>query len=208
MRGKWDKVHFANGATYGAVCLARTLLTVDDYYTPPAPSTSSGSDDRHRSPDESSTALASGPDQPSESPPIDAGAVEDARRLAAQVQRQQRELDAKRERIAALEARLRQYRAVLGIDQPDDSGRARDDGIADTAAGNGWQDDSSIWDEHPIGHDVEGTSTVSSNGQGDDDHEPTPPDNDEDTCEVDVDSSEPETESTIGLSRRLRRWFS
>jgi hypothetical protein len=208
MRGKWDKVHFANGATYGAVCLARTLLTVDDYYTPPAPSTSSGSDDRHRSPDESSTSPSSGPDQPSESPPIDAGAVEDARRLAAQVQRQQRELDAKRERIADLEARLRQYRAVLGIDQPDNSVRPRDDGIVDTAAGNGWQDDSSFWNERPIGHDVEGTSTISSNGQGDDDNELTPPDNDEDTREVDADSSEPETESSTGLSRRLRRWFS
>jgi primase-polymerase (primpol)-like protein len=208
MRGKWDKVHFANGATYGAVCIARTLLTVDDYYTPPAPSTSSGSDDRHRSPDESSTSPYSGPDQPRESPPIDAGAVEDARRLAAQVQRQQRELDAKRERIAKLEARLRQYRAVLGIDEPDDSVRPRDDGIVDTAAGNGWQDDSSFWNERPTGHDVEESSTISSNGQGDDDHEPTPPDNDEDTCEVDADSSEPETESSIGLSRRLRRWFS
>jgi primase-polymerase (primpol)-like protein len=208
MRGKWDKVHFANGATYGAVCLARTLLTVDDYYTPPSSSTSSGSDDRHRSPDESSTSPSSGPDQPSESAPIDAGAVEDARRLAAQVQRQQRELDAKRERIAELEARLRQYRAVLGIDQPDDSVRPRDDGIADTVAGNGWQDDSSIWDEHPIGHDVEGTSTVSSNGQGDDDHEPMLPDESENTREVDVESSGPETGSSTGLSRRLRRWFS
>lgn len=208
MRGKWDKVHFANGAKYGEVCLARTLLTVDDYYTPPSPSTSSGSDDRHRSPGESSSSPSSGADQSSESAPIDAGAVEDARRLAAQVQRQQRELDAKRERIAELEARLRQYRAVFGIDQPDDSVRPRDDGIVDTAAGNGWQDDSSFWNERSIGHDVEESSTTSSNGQRDDDHEPTPLDNDEDTREVDADSSEPETESSTGLSRRLRRWFS
>jgi hypothetical protein len=208
MRGKWDKVHFANGATYGAVCLVRTLLTVDDYYTPPSPSTSSGSDDKHRSPDESNTAPSSGADQSRESAPIDAGAVEDARRLAAQVQRQQRELDAKRERIAELEARLRQYRAVLGIDQPDDSVRPRGDGIADTAAGNGRQDDSSFWNERPIGHDVKGTSTRSSNGQGGDDHEPMLPDNDEITREVDAESSEPETESSTGLSRRLRRWFS
>lgn len=208
MRGKWDKVHFANGATYGAVCIARTLLTVDDYYTPPAPSTSSGSDDRHRSPDESNTSPSSGADQSRESPPIDAGAVEDARRLAAQVQRQQRELDAKRERIAELEARLRQYRAVLGIDQPEDSVRPKYDRIADAAAGNGGQDDSSFWNGRPIGHDVEESTNTSSNGQGDDDHEPTPPDNDEDTREVDADSSEPETESSTGLSRRLRRWFS
>jgi primase-polymerase (primpol)-like protein len=208
MRGKWDRVHFANGATYGAVCLARTLLTVDDYYTPPAPSTSSGSDDRNRSPAETSTSPSSGADQSSESPPIDAGAVGDARRLAAQVQRQQRELDAKRERIAELEARLRQYRAVLGIDQPDNIVRSRDDGIADAAAGNGGQDDSSFWNERPIGRDVAESSTISSNGQGDDDHEPTLPDNDEDTREVDADSSEPETVSSTGLSRRLRRWFS
>jgi hypothetical protein len=208
MRGKWDKVHFANGATYGAVCLARTLLTVHDYYTPPSPSTPSGSDDNHRSPDESSTALASEADQSSESAPIDAGAVEDARRLAAQVRRQQRELDAKREHIAALEARLRQYRAALGIDDPDDSVRSRDDGIADTAAGNGWQDDSSSWNERPIGHDVEESSTRSSNAQGNDDHDPTPADSNEDTSEVDADSSEPETESSTGLSHRLRRWLS
>jgi hypothetical protein len=208
MRGKWDKVHFANGATYGAVCLARTLLTVDDYYTPPSPSTSSGSDDRHRSPDEPSTSPPSGADQSSESPPIDAGAVEDARRLAAQVQRQQRELDAKRERIAELEARLRQYRAVLGIDQPDDSVRSRDDEIGDAAAGNGEQDDTSFWNEPPIGHDVRGSSTASSNGQGGNEHESVPTNDNEDTRAVDADSSEHETESSTGLSRRFRRWFS
>ncbi|WP_255152929.1 phage NrS-1 polymerase family protein [Halorarius halobius] len=208
MRGKWDKVHFANGATYGAVCIARTLLTIDDYYTPPSPATSSGSDDRHRPLDESSTSPSSGSDHSSDPAPIDAGAVEDARRLAAQVQRQQRELDAKRDRIAELEARLRQYRAVLGIDQPDDSVRLRDDGIADAAAGNGGQDDSSFWNERPIGHDVEGSFTASSNGRGDNDHEPTPTDENEDTREVDADSSEQETESSTGLSRRFRRWFS
>lgn len=208
VRGKWDKVHFANGATYGAVCIARTLLTVDDYYTPPALSTSSGSDDRHRPPDKSSTSPSSGPDPSSESPPIDAGAVEDARPLAAQVQCQQRELDAKRERIAELEARLRQYRAVLGISDPDDSVRPRDDGIADAAVGNGVQEDCSSWNERPIGYHVEGSSTTPSNGQGTNEHEPTPPDENEDTREVGADSSEQELEPSTGLSRRLRRWFS
>jgi hypothetical protein len=208
MRGKWDKVHFANGATYGAVCIARTLLTVDDYYTPPTASTSSGSDDRHRARDESRTASDSRSDHSSDPAPIDAGAVEDARRLAAQVQRQQRELDAKRERIAELEARLRQYRAVLGIDQPDESVRPRDVRIADAAAGNEGQDNSAFWNERPIGHEVEGSSTTSSNGQGDNEHESVPTDDNEDTRAVDADSSEHETESSTGLSRRFRRWFS
>ena len=208
MRGKWDKVHFANGATYGAVCIARTLLTVDDYYTPPSPSTPSGSDDRHQPPDESSTSPSTGPDHSSDPAPIDAGAVEDARRLAAQVQRQQRELDAKRERIAELEARLRQYWDVLGISAPDDSVRPRDDRVADAAAGNGGQENCSFWNERPIGHLVEGSFTASSNGQGDNDHEPTPPDDNEDIREVDADSSEQETESSTRLSRWFRRWFS
>jgi hypothetical protein len=35
--------------------------------------------------------------------------------------------------------------------------------------------DSSFWNEHHIGHDVEEFSITSSNGQGDDDHKPTPP---------------------------------
>ncbi|MFC7197625.1 hypothetical protein ACFQL4_28250 [Halosimplex aquaticum] len=45
-RGKWDRVHFANGATYGDVCIARTLLTIDDYYTPPTGRERSTPDDR------------------------------------------------------------------------------------------------------------------------------------------------------------------
>jgi hypothetical protein len=47
---------------------------------------------------------------------MEAEAVEDARRLAAKVQRQQRELHVARDRIADLEERLRQYRIVLGVD--------------------------------------------------------------------------------------------
>ncbi|WP_318571278.1 hypothetical protein [Salinigranum marinum] len=208
MRGKWDKVHFANGATYGAVCLARTLLTVDDYYTPPSPSTSSGSGDRHRSPGESSTSPSFGADQSSESPPIDAGAVEDARRLAAQVQRQQRELDAKRERIAELEAQLRQYRAVLGIDEPDDSARPKEEGVTDAGAGNAVQGDSQFWDDTLIEAVVDGFSGTSSNGRGINEHEPTPTDENEDAQDTDMETSEPDTGSSFGLSRRLRRWFS
>ena len=206
MRGKWDKVHFANGATYGAVCIARTLLTVDDYYTPPSESTPSSSNDSRRPPDETSTSSES--IHPREPAPIDAGAVEDARRLAAKVQRQQRELDAKRKRIAELEARLRQYRAVLGIDEPDDSDRSREDGVADAVAGNGDQGDSPFRDERPFEYVFEESFRASSNGQGDSEHEPTSADENEDTRDADVESAEPDVESSTGLSRRLRRWFS
>jgi hypothetical protein len=97
MRGKWDKVHFANGATYGTVWLARTLLTVDDYYMPPTASTSSSSNDSRRPPGESSISPES--THTREPAPIDVEAVEDTRRLAAKVQRQQGELGAKSERI-------------------------------------------------------------------------------------------------------------
>ncbi|MDX1748386.1 MAG: hypothetical protein R3324_20815, partial [Halobacteriales archaeon] len=206
MRGKWDRVHFANGATYGAVCIARTLLTVDDYYTPPSASTPSSSNDSHRSPGEASTSPES--THTREPAPIDAGAVEDARRLAATVQRQQRELDAKRERIAELEARLRQYRAVLGIDEPDDSVRTKDNRVGDAVARNGDQGGPAYWNERPIEHVFEESSRASSNGQGNSEHEPISADGNEDTHEADTESSEPDTESSTGLSRRLRRWFS
>lgn len=55
MRGKWDRVHFANGATYGDVCIARTLLQVNDYYSPPPTSTTTRESPTHRPP---STATA------------------------------------------------------------------------------------------------------------------------------------------------------
>jgi len=206
MRGKWDKVHFANGATYGTVCIARTLLTVDDYYTPPSKSPSSSSNDSRRPSGEAGTSPESA--HTPEPAPIDAGAVEDARRLAAKVQRQQRELDAKRERIAELEARLRQYRAVLGIDQPDASVRSREDGVVDAVAGNGDQGDSRSWNESSIGHVVKGSSGAVSNGQGNSEREPTSTDGNEDTRDADAESSGSDTRSSTGLSRRLRRWFS
>ena len=206
MRGKWDKVHFANGATYGAVCIARTLLTVDDYYTPPSASTPSSSNDSRRPLGEASTSPESA--HTPESAPIDAGAVEDARRLAVKVQRQQRELDAKRERIAELEARLRQYRAVLGIDEPDASAYLREDVVDNAVAGNEDRDESLFWNERSIGHEAEGSSRASSNGQGDSEHEPTSADENEVTREADRESSEQDTESSTGLSHRLRRWFS
>ena len=42
MRPKWDRRHYGNGATYGGVCLARTLIEVTDHYEPPASEGSSG----------------------------------------------------------------------------------------------------------------------------------------------------------------------
>ncbi|MUV88501.1 hypothetical protein GJ629_00220 [Halapricum sp. CBA1109] len=40
-REKWDEQHYGNGATYGQVCLAKTLLELSDYYEPPESETSS-----------------------------------------------------------------------------------------------------------------------------------------------------------------------
>ncbi|WP_424016315.1 hypothetical protein ACOZ4N_01440 (plasmid) [Halorientalis pallida] len=40
-REKWDDQHYGNGATYGAVCIAKTLLELTDYYEPPSENSSS-----------------------------------------------------------------------------------------------------------------------------------------------------------------------
>jgi primase-polymerase (primpol)-like protein len=118
MRGKWDKVHFANGATYGEVCLSRTLLQVDDYYSPP---------DRPSGPADSAPIQSHSGDEPAVEPSsmtadaTDVRAVEDAKRLASKVQHQQRELQAQRERIDALETRLQWYRQILGVQSKPDA---------------------------------------------------------------------------------------
>jgi hypothetical protein len=133
-REKWGQPHYGNGATYGAVCVARTLLKLDDYYDPPA--TDSGNDDgddprptlgvptgradpfpppheanKGRSEDTSA--------QRSARHTIDMGAVEDAQRLATKVKRQQEQLDAYEQRIADLETRLHWYRIALDIQSGD-----------------------------------------------------------------------------------------
>jgi hypothetical protein len=135
-RGKWDRVHFANGATYGAVCIARTLLQVTDYYSPP---------DRSFEPDDSvPTPAHSGGDSALEPSPTTAAlandqAVEDAKRLASKVQRQQRELHAQRERLDVLERRLQWYRQVLGVqskpDAPDGDDYDVEDALRSTTDG-------------------------------------------------------------------------
>jgi hypothetical protein len=133
-REKWDRRHYGNGATYGAVCVARTLLKLDDYYGPPAadsekddggdqwptaepaggrtdPSSPTHGTGQGRSPNGSTDTSA---------PSIDMGAIEDAQRLATKVKRQQKQLDAYEQRIADLETRLRWYRIALDL-QADDS---------------------------------------------------------------------------------------
>jgi len=82
MRGKWDKVHLANGAKYGEVCLSRTLLQVNDYYSPPAKESES---------DDSAFAWAHSDGEPAVKSNLtaadttDVRAVEDAKRLASKV---------------------------------------------------------------------------------------------------------------------------
>lgn len=118
MRGKWDKVHFANGATYGEVCLSRTLLQVNDYYSPPAKESESDDSAPTRSHSDGEPAFES---SPTTANVTDVRAVEDAKRLASKVQHQQRELQAQRERIHALETRLQWYRQVLGVPSSQDA---------------------------------------------------------------------------------------
>jgi len=132
-REKWDRRHYGNGAKYGEVCIARTLLKLDDYYSPPA-SDSGGDDGVDQWPTSGSSTgratlspstLGSAPRRSTEesldgaTPPIDMGAVEDAQRLATKVKRQQEQLDAYEERIADLETRLRWYRIALDLQSVD-----------------------------------------------------------------------------------------
>lgn len=185
MRGKWDRVHFANGAKYGEVCLARTLLQVDDYYTPPTePSGLSGSESSGASPQ--SGGRHEGDSASTET--IDSQAVEDAQRLATKVQHQQRELQRQRERIEELETEIQQYRRILGI--PSVSSTEDDDGNVTASAARS-QPTSDI--TGPPSED--GTATTPSGLDPDggvsrhSDQADTPPDE-------------------SGITNRLRRWFS
>jgi len=116
-RGKWDRVHFANGATYGDVCIARTLLTVEDHYAPSSSlSRSSNKGDNVVSKFSADTPTGRAHYKGSNRNSVGTRAVDDAQRLAAKVQRQKRELEAKREYITELEEQLQCYRAMLGVD--------------------------------------------------------------------------------------------
>lgn len=185
MRGKWDRVHFANGATYGEVCLARTLLQVDDYYTPSTES--SGSSDSKSS----GNSLQSGDRHEGDSAStetIDSQAVEDAQRLATKVQHQQRELRRQRERIEELETMIQQYRRILGIQS---SPSTEDDDRNVTASAARSQQTSDITGP-PSEH---GTATTPSELGSD--------------GEVIRPSGQPDTPpDESGITNRLRRWFS
>jgi len=196
-RGKWDRVHFANGATYGAVCVARTLLTVDDYYTPPSETAPSSSTGRRESADDSHVPPgASGDPVP---PPIEAGAAEDARRLAAKVQRQQRELDGAHERIADLEERLRRYRAVLGIEASDDGPRSiGNEGDAD-AVRNGSHTNPVTQRQSGFDYSDDQEAERSSETHS----SPL-----EDQTSADEEGSKRSRDRSGGLTGHLRRWFS
>mgnify|MGYP006282351731 CR=1 FL=1 len=207
-RGKWDRVHFANGATYGDVCIARTLLTIDDYYTPPSNQERSTPDDREKNLDVAPASEASIHDTGSS--PVGTGAVDDARRLAAKVQRQQRELEEKRERIAELETLLRQYRTVLGINPASEKTLLREQGNTDTANGNGSR-------RHPIHPSSTGqngdrasedSGELHSNGRGKHDRENTAADDGLPSREEVSGASEAEKPSSSRLLDRLRRRLS
>ena len=128
-REKWDRQHYGNGATYGAVCVARTLLKLDDYYTPSArsdtgddqqsasttssPASPSGSRRVDPSQREATTERAHEDGQPHEIPPYAMELAEDNQRLAATVTRQQRQLSEYEDEIANLEAQVQWYRLII-----------------------------------------------------------------------------------------------
>ncbi|WP_449271590.1 phage NrS-1 polymerase family protein [Halobellus rufus] len=207
-RGKWDRVHFANGATYGDVCIARTLLTIDDYYTPPTGRERSTPDDRDENLGE--TALSEEPAHNTGFDPVDTDAVDDARRLAAKVQRQQRDLDEKRERIAELESRLRQYRTVLGIDPASERTLLRELRDIDTVTSNGSR-------SHPIHQssterngdsESKDSAELHSNGRGKHDSENTAADDGLPSSEEISAAPEEGKSSSSRLLDRLRRRLS
>jgi putative DNA primase/helicase len=143
-REKWDRRHYGNGATYGKVCIARTLLKLDDYYSPPGADSedddganqwaTSGGSTRRADPFPSThgTGQSRSTERSTDgsTSPIDIGAVEDAQRLATKVKRQQEQLDAYKERIVDLETRLRWYRIAFDL-QSGDSPLPGNDGPPD-----------------------------------------------------------------------------
>ncbi|WP_455429322.1 phage NrS-1 polymerase family protein [Haloarcula sediminis] len=207
-RGKWDRVHFANGATYGDVCIARTLLTIDDYYTPPTDHERSIPDDRDENLGE--TALSEEPAHDAGSDPVDTNAFDDARRLAAKVQRQQRELDEKRERIAELEACLHQYRTVLGIDPASEKTLLGEMRGPDTVTSNGSRSNPIHQSSTGRNGDSESNDSAElhSNGRGKDDGENPAGDDGLPSREEVGGASEEEKPSSSRLLDRLRRRLS
>ena len=205
-RGKWDRVHFANGATYGDVCIARTLLTIDDYYTPSTDREHSTPDDREENLDEAPASEASIHDTGSS--PVGTGAVDDARRLAAKVQRQQRELEEKRERIAELETLLRQYRTVLGIDPASEKTLLREQGNTATANGSRSHPIHQSSTERNGDSESNDSAELHSNGRGKQDRVNTAADDGLPSRKEVSGASEAEKPSSSRLLDRLRRRLS
>jgi hypothetical protein len=127
MREKWDRRHYANGATYGGVNIARALLKLDDYYSPPVtesepkdePDQSPKTEPVYRRPDVRTDAHGNdgscsqdGSTNRTRSP-LDMSAVDDAKRLATEVKRQQKQINAYEQRIVDLETQLRWYKVLL-----------------------------------------------------------------------------------------------
>jgi len=201
MREKWDKVHFANGATYGDVCLSRTLLKVNDYYNPPTKPAESADSSPARSQFDAETATDSSPT------PADATgvrAVEDAKRLASEVQRQQRKLQAQRERIEELETRLQWYRQALGVQPTHDALDGDNHDVADapgSATGSTSESASRETQRSPASSHADLAYSATS----------TECDQDSKVGSGNTDSgSGPDEESpqSSGFVNRLRRWLS
>jgi primase-polymerase (primpol)-like protein len=111
-REKWDRRHYANGAKYGEVTIARALLKIDDYYDPPSMSTT---ESERPTPGEQPAPSVSQPSADDES------AIAHAQRLATKVQQQECELAARQERIHELEAQVRWYRRLVASMDVDSS---------------------------------------------------------------------------------------
>lgn len=138
-REKWDRRHYGNGATYGAVNVARALLKIDDYYDPPTESTT---ESETPTPDDLSAQSVP------QSAANDESAVAHAQRLATKVQRQECELAVQRERIEEMEAQVWWYRrllASLGVAPPEEAMVAPEE--TDIVWGDNPDSDSTMADE-------------------------------------------------------------
>jgi hypothetical protein len=202
MRGKWDKVHFANGAKYGEVCLSRTLLQVDDYYSPP--DRPSGSADSAPSRSHSSAEPAVEPCLTT-ADATDVRAVEDAKRLASKVQHQQRQLQAQRERINALETRLQWYRQILGVQSSHDASYGDDHDLKDAlgSAADGSASESAPRETHRSPASTHADSPLPSNNVEYDQDTEVEDENSDTRSGLDEESTQPS-----GFVTQLRQWLS
>jgi hypothetical protein len=215
MREKWDRRHYGNGATYGDVCIARTLLKLDDYYSPPSEQTRSrrGRNSDHSTAPVPRAEARNGWDKNPEAAGVNVSAVEDAKRLAAEVNRQRRQLRAYEDYIEDLESQLRWYRAVCRVhldiqDTPGDEWRF-DAEAASTELGPRGEPG-----PPPDGDLAEGTGVFSDNWDeeisGDDSDEVDSEREQADVSETQASESSAELvedEPPQGIGTWLRRWW-